>query len=455
MFELDRQRLREIRTFPSLVKYLREELEWPIGTDDFEELTFEYTPDELGIDAKNAPKIDSIRRLRPLSVHQPWGIFFVKFEPRKLPVLALRRILSRVVIKKRESANPADRAVWAADDLLFISNYGEGDDRQITFAHFSQNLAKGDLPILKVLGWDNSNTALHLDEVASELKKHLTWPVNDKDVEAWRIAWRGAFTLRHREVITTSRELSIRLAELARAIRDRAAYALDIESENGPLSKLMKAFQESLVHDLDPCGFADMYAQTITYGLLSARIANPEANTADHLPAEIPVTNPFLKELMETFLKVGGRKSKAGSRGIDFDELGVGEVVELLDSANMEAVVRDFDDKNPQEDPVIHFYEPSSRSTTPRSACSAACSIRRARSFPTSFAPWTSCYGRNLGSPMVSQTQSPGVKWLRVTRRSPFPLTCLPARTSFRFSIQHAVQALSSSRPSTSSTRRW
>ncbi len=33
------------------------------------------------------------------------------------------------------------------------------------------------------------------------------------------------------------------------------------------------------------------------------------------------------------------------------------EVVELLDDANMEAVVRDFGDKNPQEDPVIHFYE--------------------------------------------------------------------------------------------------
>jgi len=66
-------------------------------------------------------------------------------------------------------------------------------------------------------------------------------------------------------------------------------------------------------------------------------------------------TNPFLRELMETFLKVGGRRGKAGGPGIDFDELGVGEVVELLDDANMEAVVRDFGDKNPQEDPVTHF----------------------------------------------------------------------------------------------------
>ena len=39
----------------------------PIDTADFEELTFEYTPEELGIDTKNAAKIEEIKRLRPLS----------------------------------------------------------------------------------------------------------------------------------------------------------------------------------------------------------------------------------------------------------------------------------------------------------------------------------------------------------------------------------------------------
>ena len=207
-----------------------------------------------------------------------------------------------------------------------------------------------------MLGWDNLDTALHLDAVARELTEHLAWPDDDADVEAWRKRWRAAFTLRHREVITTSKELSIRLAELARAIRDRIKTALAIETDNGPLTKLMKAFQEALVHDLDADGFADMYAQTIAYGLLSARIADPHKKTADDFAAHMR-TNPFLRELMETFLKVGGRRGKAGGPGIDFDELGVTEVVELLDDANMEAVVRDFGDRNPQEDPVIHFYE--------------------------------------------------------------------------------------------------
>jgi predicted helicase len=351
-----RAELAKIRTFPSLVRYLRDEMGWPIQADDFDELTFEYSPEELGIDPANAAKIQEIKRLRPLSAAQPWGIFFVKFEPKKLPVVALRRILSQVALKKRASANSAERAAWAADDLLFISNYGVGDERQISFAHFSKPHDSRDLPTLKVLGWDNLDTALHLDAVARGLTEHLTWPDDDTDVEAWRNHWRAAFTLRHGEVIQTSKDLSIRLAELARAIRDRIKTALRIETESGPLTKLMKVFKEALVHDLDADGFADMYAQTIAYGLLSARIADPEKKTADDFAGHMR-TNPFLRELMETFLKVGGRHGKAGGPGIDFDELGVSEVVQLLDDANMEAVVRDFDDRNPEEDPVIHFYE--------------------------------------------------------------------------------------------------
>ena len=351
-----RERLARIRRFDQLVAYLRDELGWPIDSDDFEELTFEYTPEELGIDAKNAAKIQEIKRLRPLSASQPWGVFFVKFEPKRLPVVALRRILGQVTLKKRASASESERQAWAPDDLLFVSNYGEGKERRIAFAHFSNPQDGHDLPTLRVLGWDNLDTPLHLDAVARELTEHLTWPADEDDTDAWRKCWRAAFKLRHLEVITTSKQLSERLAELARTIRDRTRTALDIEAESGPLTKLMKAFQTALVHDLDDAGFADMYAQTIAYGLLSARITDPARRTADDLVAHVR-TNPFLKELMETFRDLGGRRAKAGGISIDFDELGVSEVVELLDHSNMEAVVRDFGDRNPKEDPVIHFYE--------------------------------------------------------------------------------------------------
>jgi len=146
MVDIHREELKKIRTFPSLIKYLRDDMGWPIESDDFEELTFEYTPEELGIDEKNSAKIESIKRLRPLVPHQPWGIFFVKFEPKKLPVVALRRILSKVVVKKRASSYQAEQVAWSADDLLFVSNYGESNERSISFAHFSQSGLSTDLP---------------------------------------------------------------------------------------------------------------------------------------------------------------------------------------------------------------------------------------------------------------------------------------------------------------------
>jgi len=350
-----RARLSRIRRFDQLVAYLRDELGWPIASDDFEDLTFEYTPGELGIDPKNAAKIQEIRRLRPLATGQPWGIFFVKFEPKRLPVVALRRILGQVTLRKRASANWSERQAWAADDLLFVSNFGEGEERRIAFAHFSKPLAGNDLPTLRVLGWDNLDTPLHLDAVVHELTTHLAWPDDEEDIDSWRERWRSAFGLRHREVITTSKQLSGHLAELARAIRDRTMAALAIENESGVLTKLLNAFHTTLVHDLDEAKFADMYAQTIAYGLLSARITDPTRRRADDLAIHMR-TNPFLRKLMEAFLRVGGRGG-AGGPDIDFDELGVSEVVDLLDRANMEAVVRDFGDRNPKEDPVIHFYE--------------------------------------------------------------------------------------------------
>ena len=211
--------------------------------------------------------------------------------------------------------------------------------------------------------------------------------------------------------------LAERLAELARAIRARINMLLAIETEDGPLTKLMKAFREALVHDLDADGFADMYAQTIAYGLLSARIADPKANTADDFAAHMR-TNPFLKELMETFLHVGGRRKTGNGLGLDFDELGVSEVVALLDAANMEAVLATSATASPRKIRSSTSTSCSSRSTTPRSGCSEASSTRRVRWSPTSSAPCTSCSRPSSVSPTASPTRRPGARWPSATRAS-------------------------------------
>ena len=132
--------LRHIRTFNQLVRYLEDELGWPLDGYGVDDLTFVYEADELGLKPSDAAKVKKIRQLRPLDSKQPWGIFFIEFDRKKLPVVVLRRILSHLVVKKRASANQADRAAWSAEDLLFISAFGEedADGRELTVAHFHQ-----------------------------------------------------------------------------------------------------------------------------------------------------------------------------------------------------------------------------------------------------------------------------------------------------------------------------
>ncbi len=354
-------RLRSIKTFKQLVRYLEDELDWPLEEYGFDELTFEYSPAELGLKEEDADKV-KIYQLRPIYNGQPWGIFFVEFHKKRMPVVVLRRILSHLVLKKRASANKAQAAAWSLDDLLFISAFGEqaSDQREIAFAHFHQE--KGDLPTLRVLGWDGADTALKLEHVDATLHERLRWPSNPSDVDAWRQQWSRAFRHRIGHVIRTADALAEVLATLARGIRDAARTLMDHESERGQLRKLHKAFQTALIHDLTEESFADTYAQTITYGLLTAAISRTEMSEGRHgtaLIAEnvtdmVPITNPFLREMLETFIQAGGRKG-----GIDFDELGIQDVVELLrgGETDLPAILRDFGNKTRGEDPVIHFYE--------------------------------------------------------------------------------------------------
>lgn len=363
MTEDQRQRLCNIKNFQQLIAFLSDELDWPIEhVDDEDDLTFDWS-DDLGLKDSERVGIKEIKQLRPLESGQPWGIFFIRFEKKRLPIVILRCILYALVLKKRGNANNAHRAAWKQQDLLFISAYGETDDRRLTFAHFSEpadEFTDTKSP-LRVLGWDDEDTNLKLDYVADKLKEKLSWPKAKErsDFEAWRKRWSEAFELRHRQVIDTSEDLALRLAELAKRIRDRALEVLPREHENGELRKLLKGFKTALIHDLDEAQFADMYAQTITYGLFSTAVSRtvPGAGTAvvqENIADMVPVTNPFLKEMLQSFLKAGGRRGK-----LDFDKLGIQEVVDLLrdPKTRLDLVLKDFGNRTRQEDPVIHFYE--------------------------------------------------------------------------------------------------
>lgn len=352
------EKLRHIQSIPALVKYLDEELGWPVHVDDWEDAVYDWQPGELNLKAEHEISVRSIKQLRPLVSGQPWGIFFVEFEKGKLPITVLRRMLNGLAIKSR--AKDGSHQTWHANDLLFVSSFGSEGEREIALAHFTDESTLGDLPTLRVLGWDEADTPLELGHVARTLHEKLRWPANTSskaERDAWRAQWSGAFSLKYRQVINDSKTLALALAELAKRIRSRVNAVLTLESDSGHLRQLHKAFQDNLISDLTPDGFADMYAQTITYGLFAARASRGSGGlVADDAALMAPSTNPFLRDLLQDFLQAGGRARRQDKR-VDFDELGINEVVTTLREVPMDAVLRSFNASKPGDDPVIHFYE--------------------------------------------------------------------------------------------------
>jgi hypothetical protein len=352
------EKLRTVHSIPELVKYLHDELNWPVNVEDWEDNLFDWQPGELNLKAEHEVKIKSIKQLRPLVSGQPWGIFFVEFAKGHLPITALRRVLNGLVPKGR--ANGGGHQTWAVHDLLFVSSFGESNAREIALAHFTDESAQGDLPTLRVLGWDDDDTPMQLGYVAQTLRDKLRWPANTRtvdDLAKWRAQWSSAFSLGYGQVINDSKTLALAMAALAKRIRRRVNTVLALETDSGHLRQMHKAFKDNLIADLSDDAFADMFAQTITYGLFTARASRSSgALVADNLADMVPSTNPFLKELLGSFLSAAGR-ARSSAKRVDFDELGINEVVTVLRDVPMDAVLRSFNATKPGDDPVIHFYE--------------------------------------------------------------------------------------------------
>lgn len=155
--------------------------------------------------------------------------------------------------------------------------------------------------------------------------------------------------------ITSSKELSERLARLAREIQRAVVKAFEQDLASTELRNLRRAFAEVLIPDLDlpekTAEFADMYSQTIVYGLFAARCnhAGPEPFRRLGAARSIPRTNPFLRQLFETITGT----ALDDEPYVDYVE----DVVTILDHTDLDSVLADFGKRTKQEDPVVHFYE--------------------------------------------------------------------------------------------------
>lgn len=341
--------IRNVCDFDTMLQYFGEKLEWNIDTEDFDsaDYTYDVYADELGIKEEELAKT-TIYQLRPFCDDMPFGIFAVSFESKKLEKASLRKILSGLVRKKRDE----HLREWNMHDLLFLCFWGEKGKEYVGVACFDDN--DKNLPQLKIeYIQPASEDTTQISNFESKLA-HLKMPADTSDVDAWKAEWKRTFSAVYHQQITDSKKLAHELAILAQHTRDTIISTYNVETGLGYVHLLFKKFQDNLVHDLTVEQFADMYAQTIAYGLFSAKCMdnNEHFDWKDAID-KIPNTNPFLKTLIKScFEKDGGNK-------IFFDELELAEIIKLLDNTNIGNILEHFNRHTGggREDTVIYFYE--------------------------------------------------------------------------------------------------
>ena len=161
------------------------------------------------------------------------------------------------------------------------------------------------------------------------------------------------FTSHISQTIKSSRKLAEMMAGKARLLSDVIEKSLtndEFNEDDSTLKDQMKAFRDILIHDITPKGFADVYAQTIAYGLFAARLYDPTLNDFSRQEAAelIPKSNPFLRKL---FGYIAGPDIDDRIKWI------VDNLADIFLACDVLEILKNYGEATKMEDPIIHFYE--------------------------------------------------------------------------------------------------
>ena len=88
-------------------------------------------------------------------------------------------------------------------------------------------------------------------------------------------------------------------AKLLATVIEKALTSDEQSEADSALREQIQAFKSILIYEIEPRQFADIYAQTIAYGMFVARL---HGETLDNFTRQeaaqlIPQSNPFLRKL--------------------------------------------------------------------------------------------------------------------------------------------------------------
>lgn len=154
------------------------------------------------------------------------------------------------------------------------------------------------------------------------------------------------------QTIKSPKVLAEMMAGKARLLENILENAVNSDEENDrdtELKQQLDTLRKILIHDLDAKGFADIYAQTLAYGMFAARLHDPTLDTFSRIEAAelIPKTNPLLRNL---FQFIGGFNIDERIRTT------VDNLADLFRATDVKSLLKTFGKATQQNDPIIHFY---------------------------------------------------------------------------------------------------
>lgn len=153
--------------------------------------------------------------------------------------------------------------------------------------------------------------------------------------------------------VNSATRLAALMAGKAKLLAETIRLALEEKTDNYDNQQLrgqFEAFKKILIHDITTEGFADIFAQTIAYGMFAARLHDetPETFSRQEAATLIPKTNPFLRQIFQSIA------------GYDLDERITWIVDDLAATfrvTDIRRIMKSYGGNKRHNDPMIHFYE--------------------------------------------------------------------------------------------------
>ncbi|GAP72815.1 adenine specific DNA methyltransferase [Candidatus Symbiothrix dinenymphae] len=147
--------------------------------------------------------------------------------------------------------------------------------------------------------------------------------------------------------IANSKQLAEFMAAKTQLLAEVIEKDITDRDENNHLRQQLKGFQQVLLPTMTEAQFADIYAQTIAYGMFVARLQDNSDAVFNRQRAEIliPKSNPFLRNLFHYI-------------AYDLDESIrwlVDSLSDMFNYVDITAIHTEFESKD--KDPFLHFYE--------------------------------------------------------------------------------------------------